>query len=129
MSILNEKDKMVLKILAGIFVVPFTALFLIFPFQAYLTLCKFDEYRELQGIDSDLVIEKQLAFDIKKGGFNLFVKYSDDPYMRYNYHYDYWKKDNNGELIFDCFTLKKVNGGNDSIAMDVCEHPPIDGMI
>ncbi len=72
---------------------------------------------------------KRLVFDLYQGGFDLYVKYSDDPFMEYDYHYSLCQHDKEGNLVFDYMILKSVSGGNDSIAMDVCEHRPIDGMI
>jgi len=76
-----------------------------FPIQKMVTTIKYDEYRNQQGIDEGLISSKNIAFDKTRGGYNVFVKYSDDVEYTYIYHYDYWTSNVNDKTYFGGMTM------------------------
>lgn len=76
-----------------------------FPIQRMVTEKKYDNYRSQQGIDETLISSKDIAFDKIRGGYNFFVKYSDDMEYTYIYHYDYWASGDNDISYYDGMTM------------------------
>ncbi len=76
-----------------------------FPIQRLVAEIKYDEYRNQQSIDESLISSKTVAFDKIRGGYNLFVKYSDDMEYTYICHYDYWANGDNDISYYDGMTM------------------------
>ena len=118
-------DKRNLKIILVILGLLLTIWVVWFPLQRFMALKKFEEYTAQQGIDPDLIIEKTVGFDIKTGGYDIAVKYSDDSLMTYRYYYNYWTDNGDEGRTWDRMTLE-VSGGNPSLSNEVCKYPAID---
>ena len=98
---------------------------IIFPLQRFMAIKKFEDYISKQGIDSNRICEKEVIYNVKDGGYDIRVKYNDDEFMTYTYHYNYWTDRREEGLILDRMKLN-VSGGNPSISDTVCKYPAID---
>ncbi|MBF4502264.1 DUF3139 domain-containing protein [Savagea sp. SN6] len=99
-----------------IFAISFFLIFY-YPVQKKLAFKKFNEYLIKQDTNRDNIESLNAFKDYKMGGYQLIVKFYDDPHHMYIYHYYLWTHRKNESIQFDEMCLSIIDEEN-SVELD-----------